>query len=654
MKLCEYCHQPFEPRNGNQKLCDGPHYKECVVCGTKFEVQNSRLREKDCKSTCSRKCSVELRKRTNQLKYGGNAPACSTDVQSKMRETTKQRFGVEHASQSDVCKEKSKETNLKKYGVDHYSKTEEAKQNLSNLYKDESYVEKVNSNRVRTNQARYGVDNVMQNANIRKRASETYYAKTGYSFPSQNPEIQKQIESTNVKRYGFKRPLQSPEIKDKRVKTNRLKYGVDNPMQAHEIKDKAKNTCLQRYGSTCYLSSEVGKMKTQQRMKEIYGEEYYSKTVDWKTSVIWDPSKIDNLIEFQNDAKAFIHKHFDTTLPTISQLCELTGTGSEAIQVQLDAQECDDIVKHDISTMEWEVFTFLRTILPNAEIHQNTKKIITPYELDLYLPEYHLGIECNPTSTHNCSFSMFGTKENVMSRNYHKMKSNICQENGIFLFHIFGYEWSNKRPIIESMIRNIVKCNNTRIFARNTEIRTVSFIDAQKFLNENHRQGRCNASINLGLYIKSTNTLVALMTFGKVRNTLGVNQGKAVIDDYELLRFCNKLNTSVIGGASKLFSYFCKNFKFKSVRSYSDIAHTRGTVYDQLGFQQISKSSPGYVWVNYKTDIAYSRVKAQKHNLKKFLNDETLDLSKTEQQIMEEHGFVWVYDSGTTLWRYTG
>lgn len=42
-------------------------------------------------------------------------------------------------------------------------------------------------------------------------------------------------------------------------------------------------------------------------------------------------------------------------------------------------------------------------------------------------------------------------------------------------------------------------------------------------------------------------------------------------------------------------------------------------------------------------------MKAQKHNLKKFLNDETLDLSKTEQQIMEEHGFVWVYDSGTTL-----
>lgn len=69
-------------------------------------------------------------------------------------------------------------------------------------------------------------------------------------------------------------------------------------MQAHEIKDKAKNTCLQRYGSTCYLSSEVGKMKTQQRMKEIYGEEYYSKTVDWKTSVIRDPSKIDNLISY--------------------------------------------------------------------------------------------------------------------------------------------------------------------------------------------------------------------------------------------------------------------------------------------------------------------------------------------------------------------
>lgn len=652
MKYCEYCHQPFEPKNGNQKLCDRPHYKECVVCGTKFEVPNSRLREKDCKSTCSRKCSAELRKRTNQTKYGGNAPACSDEVRSKMRKTTEQRFGVEYAAQSEVCKEKARQTNIEKYGVDHYSKTDEAKQNLSNLYKDKSYVEKVHLNRIKTNQSRYGVDNVMQNSTIREKASRTYYSRTGYHFPSQNPKFQKQVEATNLSRYGVKRPLQSLELKNKCIETNRVKYGADNPMQSKEVKEKVKNTCLHKYGSTCYLASEIGKEKTQQRMKELYGADWYSKTMDWKVLVMRDPSKIDNFLEFQKDAEEFIRKHFETVTPTISQLCDLIGTGSEAIQVQLNAQNCNNLVKHDISTMEWEVFSFIRTILPDAEIQQNTKKIITPYELDLYLPEYRLGIECNPTSTHNCSFSMFGTKENVMSKSYHKMKSDICQENGIFLFHIFGYEWSNKRPIIESMIRNIVGCNETRIFARNTEVRTVPFMDAQKFLNENHRQGRCNASINLGLYSKDT--LVSLMTFGEVRNTLGANTGKSVIDDYELLRFCNQLNTSVVGGASKLFSYFRKNFKFTSIRSYSDVAHTKGAVYDRLGFRQISKGSPGYVWVNYKTDIAYNRVKAQKHNLKKFLNDETVDLSNTEQQIMEEHGFVWVYDSGTILWRYTG
>ena len=60
----------------------------------------------------------------------------------------------------------------------------------------------------------------------------------------------------------------------------------------------------------------------------------------------------------------------------------------------------------------------------------------------------------------------------------------------------------------------------------------------------------------------------------------------------------------------------------------------------------------GYVWVDELTDIAYNRVNAQKHNLKKFLNDDNIDLTKTEAQIMEEHGFVRVYDSGVITWQW--
>ena len=89
------------------------------------------------------------------------------------------------------------------------------------------------------------------------------------------------------------------------------------------------------------------------------------------------------------------------------------------------------------------------------------------------------------------------------------------------------------------------------------------------------------------------------------------------------------------------------------VISFSDRAHTRGNLYSTLGFRTKHMSDPGYVWVNYSTDTAYHRSNAQKQNIKKFLHDDLIDLSRTEKQIMEEHNFVQVYDSGTKLWEYT-
>lgn len=40
-------------------------------------------------------------------------------------------------------------------------------------------------------------------------------------------------------------------------------------------------------------------------------------------------------------------------------------------------------------------------------------------------------------------------------------------------------------------------------------------------------------------------------------------------------------------------------------------------------------------------------------NLKKFLKDDAIDLSFSEKQIMEDHKFAQVYDSGTITQEWT-
>lgn len=89
------------------------------------------------------------------------------------------------------------------------------------------------------------------------------------------------------------------------------------------------------------------------------------------------------------------------------------------------------------------------------------------------------------------------------------------------------------------------------------------------------------------------------------------------------------------------------------IYSFSDISHTKGNLYDTLGFKEVSRSEPNYVWVDYTSDSYLSRVKCQKQNLRKLFDDDSIDIeNKTEKQIMEEHGYVQVFDSGNIRWEY--
>lgn len=124
-------------------------------------------------------------------------------------------------------------------------------------------------------------------------------------------------------------------------------------------------------------------------------------------------------------------------------------------------------------------------------------------------------------------------------------------------------------------------------------------------------------------------------------------------DCWELSRFCSKLNHTVVGGASKLLSFFKDNYHPTKIRSFSDQAHTKGKLYETLGFTKIRTSDANYVWVNIYDDKAYHRINAQKKNIKQFLHDDSIDLNNTEKQIMIEHGFVQVFDSGTITWEWS-
>lgn len=648
IKICQECGLEFEATNGNQKFCKRVHFRTCKVCGKQFEVTQYHLTAKDAKVTCSRRCSNELRRQTCLDRYGGVAPAVSEEIQSKMRATTMERFGVEYAAQSTEVMDKTKQTNIKRYGAEFYTMTNEGKQRIAESWED-AEKRRARLNKMKsTNLMRYGFESCLSNEDVRNKARDTYESKTGYREPFANPEVQSKSEETNLKRYGTRRPLQSEAIKEKAIQTNLGKYGTKNPVQNINVSRKIQQTCFERYGNTCYLQSELGKQAVADSMISKYQHRWFSQTPEWKTSRMIDPSKIDNLLDFREDPASYLSANYNDK-PSIRELASDIGVHENTVGQLLIEHNCSDLVNYVYSYMEEDVYNFISSLDADISIERNTHKVITPQELDIYIPKYRIGIECNPTSTHNSSINTFDINEAPTKYNYHLMKTEKCEDAGIFLFHIFGSEWTYSRPIIESMIRNLLGKCERKIYARKCSVKEIDWKTCKDFLDTNHRQGNANSRIRLGLYLGDE--LVSVMTFGRMRNTIGTDNTD-LSDCWELVRFCSLLNTSVVGGASKLFKHFLREYSPARIRSFSDRAHTRGGLYEKLGFVKIRESEPGYVWVDSRTDISYHRYSAQKQNIKKFLHDDNIDLSKTEKQIMEEHGFLQVYDCGTILWEY--
>lgn len=277
------------------------------------------------------------------------------------------------------------------------------------------------------------------------------------------------------------------------------------------------------------------------------------------------------------------------------------------------------------SRYEDEISKFLEELGFNVDVDykRNDRQIIKPLELDFYFKDLNFAIEFNGLYWHSTEYK---------DKNYHRDKFIKCNENNINLFQIYEDDWIYKKDIIKSMLRYKLNKIDNRIYARKCKIKEVSSKDCNKFLEENHLQGKTSSKLNYGLYYN--NELVSLMTFGVSR----FNH-----NEYELIRFCNKLNTNVIGAASKLLNHFIKeNPQIKEIISYANLDYSNGNLYRQLGFEFVSITKPNYFYFN--SDKRLSRYMFQKHKLKSML--EIFDEKLSESENLMVNGYNKIYNSG--------
>jgi hypothetical protein len=284
-----------------------------------------------------------------------------------------------------------------------------------------------------------------------------------------------------------------------------------------------------------------------------------------------------------------------------------------------------------ISNDEIDLLNFIKSIY-NGEIIHNDTKLLNGLELDIVIPNLKIAFELNGDRFHSDLYK---------TRQYHLKKTIECESKGVRLIHIWLCDWISKKDIIKSQIKNILGVTSNKIFARNCILKEVDSKTSELFLSQNHLQGTTISKWRYGLYYN--NELIQLITFGKLRKATGRTH---IDDSYELLRLCTKLNTIVIGGASKLYKHFILSKNPNYILSFSNRDWSVGKVYETLGMKFKNYTSVGYFYSNGKRKE--HRFKHQKHILVKM----GFDSNKTEYQIMSERGYYRIWNTGNGIYEY--
>ena len=536
---------------------------------------------------CSRECAfkdIEYVKnrtikteQTNQAKYGCNRPSQNAEIKEKTKEKCLEKYGVDSTNKVDSVKKKKVDILLNKYGVVNVSQIEDVKNKKQDTcFKNHGVNNPLISKELRTRYfiENYGVDNAMKVLEISKKSKQTY-----------------------IDRYGVTSSFSFPETREKCFQTNLEKFGFKHASQNEIIKSKIAETLTGRV-------AEFGQHSTQKH---------------------W--------IELENFNTEFINTTFiKKSVLDLNALCNYFNISYSTIWKYILPLNLNfSIIKSNKTKTQQDIFTYI-----NGDVF-NARNVIQNLEIDII--KNNFCIEYDGLMFHSYGISKYSMFNNAHKENkkYHLNKTELCEEKGYQLFHIFENEWLNekKQNIWKSMLNNILGLSD-KIFARKCIIKEIDTTTAKCFCVENHLQGYSNSSIKIGLFYEGN--LVSLMTFGKPRYTSKY--------EYELIRFCSKLGVNVVGGASKLLKYFESTYKPTSLLSYANRRWSTGKLYHTLGFEFSHNTEPGYFYLDTKEFILYPRTQFQKHKLK---NLKHYSEERTESEIMFLEGYRRIWDCGNKV-----
>lgn len=483
---------------------------------------------------------------------------------------------------------------------------------------------------------------------------------------------------TCLELYGVDSSAKVADIQAKQKATVKAKYGAENIMQTQAGKDALQKTMMERYGVPCNLMSR----------DEVY--DFSKRCYD---ALMCDNVWVRVLKKLASDKKVaydmlykeypLYHRDFILSMQVsdhIETLCKAwKKAGRDVIKyptntffkmpVVMASTFLNEYAKKGLislpsnfncfkSQYELMVANYLDSLGVKYEV--NNRSVLGGKEIDFYIPEKKVGVEINPSVSHNSNKyaknrgRLFGSKEEL----YHYDKYKAADKAGIVLLQLFEYDLNPEQ--FDKKTKYLLKqklCGyDEKVYARKTVVYEAKRDVRTKcvaFLNEYHLQGSATAT-----------KYFAMEYCGELVGVASFKQHKGYV---ELKRLCFKHGVQVLGGLSKFIkAYFKSDTNCDIIKSFSDNNIGDGTGYLRAGAKLVgeTKTSLCFVSPNNGLDVYSWQIatpwSAKSGVLSKYTSqlsaqneiDEYIE-TKMPHRFDDGHGYDRVYRVGSKIWQFS-
>lgn len=409
------------------------------------------------------------------------------------------------------------------------------------------------------------------------------------------------------------------------LRNNQLKLIKFQPIEGLDLFDTAY---FYIHGFTPKCKTCETKLKNQMYSKN--NKQFCSKKCQEQDRYSWAKTRV------EDNGNVFID--YNTNETTFKCACGETVVRNSSNVFTKNMFECNRC-SSKYTKAHYEISDYLSgftKVNNEAKILDNKRQSV-----DIELSELKVCVEYDGLMYHSYGRSTFPAMNNIDKINpkYHLDRLEELLSKNYKLLRIWEHEYidDTKRNIWLSMLNNKMNMN-TKIYARKCNLKEVDYNYVKDFCNKNHIQGSISATTHLVL--EQNNEIVCYMSFGK--------SIRCSDDEIEIIRLCSKLNTTVIGGASKLLKYYERKYNPMKMISFANRRWSEGEIYNTLGFKFVYNTPPSYYYLRNEKKI-YNRMKFTKKNIEKLFNKGVIkyfDSEKTELQNMIDNGYRIIYDCG--------